>query len=375
MADFKWLRINSAFRAGGRIAAAVVLVAGLSACSILSGSGPTRGAILDGGQQPDGQRSYELIDLSADTIVPYLQGARPTLASHVSSMEAPTVRLVPGDTLRIMFAQLAQGDSALFAPLSSGGTLLEGIRVDGKGVISLPYVGRVKVEGLTVGETEDLLRKRLREQVVDPQVLVELVGDWSGSVLVAGAVKTPGRIGGRDGPLTILDAVNRAGGPALPAHEINVVVRNGQTARVIPYDEVLAGKNEPLPPRSEIVLEPSLKQFVAMGALTSPGLHSLPMRNANLLQALGIAGGLNDKAADATGVFVFRLAKDESGAAQQALVFRLNMRQPESIFLAKEFGVQPDDVIYVSNAPMYEWQKIITPIVQVLILGQRVDGF
>jgi len=375
MTELRRYRLMEAAKVGNRIAVSIVLVAALSACSILSGSGPTRGAIIDGGEQSNADRSYDLIDLSATTIGPYMQAAPAAPVSHVSAMQAPTVRLVPGDTLRIMFAQMAQGDSALFAPLSGGGTVLDGIRIDNSGMISLPYIGRVSVANLTTSQVEDLLRKRLKEQVVDPQVLVELVGDWSGSVLVAGAVKTPGRFGGREGPLTILDAINRAGGPTLPPHEINVVVRTGTTVQSLAYDEVLAGRNEPLAPRSEIVLEPNLKQFVAMGALTAPGLHSLPVRNASLLQALGVAGGLNDKAADATGVFVFRLTSDPATDSKQAQVFRLNMRQPESIFLAKEFAVKPEDVIYVSNAPMYEWQKIITPIVQVLILGQRVDGY
>jgi polysaccharide export outer membrane protein len=47
------------------------------------------------------------------------------------------------------------------------------------------------------------------------------------------------------------------------------------------------------------------------------------------------------------------------------------MRNPESIFLAKQFLMQPEDAIYVTNAAVYEWQKIITPIVQALLLGQR----
>ncbi|KDD82562.1 hypothetical protein L524_2985 [Bordetella bronchiseptica MBORD762] len=56
-------------------------------------------------------------------------------------------------------------------------------------------------------------------------------------------------------------------------------------------------------------------------------------------------------------------------------MFRLNMRNPESMFLAKQFELLPEDVVYVSNAPMYEWEKIITPIVQVLIVGQRVGTY
>jgi polysaccharide export outer membrane protein len=33
-----------------------------------------------------------------------------------------------------------------------------------------------------------------------------------------------------------------------------------------------------------------------------------------------------------------------------------------SIFVAQQFGMQPRDVIYVTNAPLYEYNKILTAI-------------
>ncbi|WP_240905436.1 hypothetical protein [Bordetella hinzii] len=74
-------------------------------------------------------------------------------------------------------------------------------------------------------------------------------------------------------------------------------------------------------------------------------------------------------------MFVFRLEGQDAAGQSRPTVFRLNMRNPESMFLAKQFELRPEDVIYVSNAPMYEWEKIITPIVQVLIVGQRVGTY
>ncbi|SPU49415.1 outer membrane protein involved in polysaccharide [Bordetella trematum] len=89
--------------------------------------------------------------------------------------------------------------------------------------------------------------------------------------------------------------------------------------------------------------------------------------------------GLSEAKADAAGVFVFRLkdGPNSLGESQpEAEVFRLNMKEPAAMFLAKQFLVQPEDAIYVTNAAVYEWQKIISPIVQVLLLGRVVsNGF
>mgnify|MGYP003347199697 FL=1 len=43
-------------------------------------------------------------------------------------------------------------------------------------------------------------------------------------------------------------------------------------------------------------------------------------------------------------------------------MFRLDLFQPVSIFVAQQFGLQPRDVIYVTNAPLYEYDKVLTSI-------------
>jgi len=341
--------------------------------SILSGTGPSIRAINSDADEAN----YTVIDLSADTIRPYLRrpDAAPTHA--VAATDIPNVKLVPGDVIKVMIAD-SNSQGSIFAPLASGGTVFGNVRLDSKGQISLPYVGRKKISGATLTQVEDIIRKSLKGVATDPQVYVELVGDLSGSVLVAGAVKAPGRFSALQGPLTLLDAINKAGGPTTEPYLTTVTLRTGKRVDTFNYERLLNGGNKIVPPNSEIVLERARKRFVAMGAVTQPGLHDLPSSNPSLLDVLGVAGGLNDRAADASGVFVFRLSdteKNEDGTPK-AEVFRLDMKNPEAIFLARKFLVQPEDAVYVTNAAVYEWQKIISPIVQVLILGRTVStGF
>jgi polysaccharide export outer membrane protein len=47
------------------------------------------------------------------------------------------------------------------------------------------------------------------------------------------------------------------------------------------------------------------------------------------------------------------------------------MSQPVSIFVAQEFGIQPNDVLYVSNAPLYEYNRILAALFQTAV-GIRV---
>ena len=347
----------------------------LTGCgSLLSSAGPSRFAVMNS----ETSQNYELVDISAETIAPYMRTADTELSSAVALPSVPEISLVPGDVLRVMIADSAT-EGAVFAPLVAGGTVFENVRIDSKGAISLPYVGRQHVVGKTPEEIELVIRKKLRGIASDPQVQISLTGDLSGSVLVAGAVKTPGRFSALQGPLTLLDAINRAGGPLLEPHLIRVVVRTGEKSYQFNYEDLLSGKNQLLPPGAEVVLERARKRFVAMGAVGDPGLHDLPSNNPSLLEVLGSVKGLSEIKADAAGVFIFRLvdAKDpETGEIKsKAQVFRLNLKEPASMFLARQFLVHAEDAVYVTNAAVYEWQKIISPIVQVLVLGRTIDNF
>jgi polysaccharide export outer membrane protein len=307
-------------------------------------------------------------------VAEYSRKAPPAPTAKVSKTGSSAIKLIPGDVVKVLISDSAEG--GVFAPLSSGGTVFNNVRVDPNGDISLPYVGAVNVGGYTLSQLDTAVRKKLKGSVAtDPQVHSEMVGDLSGSVLVAGAVKAPGRFSSLQGPLTILDAINMAGGPVMEPHLINVTVRNGKQVYTINYDDVLEGGNRQVSPRSEIIVDRARQRFVAMGSVKDPGLKDLPARNPSLLEVLGSVGGLDEAKADPQGVFVFRLNPDPKSGDPSAEVFRLDMRKPESIFLARAFQVFPDDAVYVTNAPVYEWNKIITPIVQTIMLGRTINRF
>jgi len=84
--------------------------------------------------------------------------------------------------------------------------------------------------------------------------------------------------------------------------------------------------------------------------------------NMTLLEALGQVGGLTDERANKTGVFVFRMGDIQNNPGSRGRVFRLDLGQPVSIFVAQQFGMQARDVVYVTNAPLYEYNKIVTAL-------------
>ena len=350
------------------VAGLMLMTLSLSGCSgVMSGAGPYKGDI----ESEQKSTAYDLVDINANTIAPFMRPAAKPAKARITSPQAQSVRLMGGDVLNVLITDNAPEGSGLFAPLSTGGTQIKA-RIDDQGMISLPYVGHQFVAGMTLIQVEDMIRQKLKGVTTDVQAHVDLVGDMSGSVLVAGAVKTPGRFSTLQGPLTLLDAVNQAGGPVMEPHLVNVTVRNGAQANTYNYEDILAGNNFVLKPNSEVILDRARQRFVAMGAVGNPGLHDLPSQNASLLDALGSVGGLKEANANPQGVFVFRMGEATAAQAAKPLVMRIDMRDPAAIFYARQVMLKPDDTIYVTNAAVYEWQKIIGPIVQTLVLGRAV---
>ena len=87
-------------------------------------------------------------------------------------------------------------------------------RVSAQGMINYPMLGAVQVGGLTVTETENLLKERLgRDYLVNPQVSVLVDRAISRRVFLLGQVRSPGAIEfPPDEGLTLLQAIARAGG-------------------------------------------------------------------------------------------------------------------------------------------------------------------
>lgn len=224
------------------------------------------------------------------------------------------------------------------------------------------------VAGLDPQRVEDRIRGRLAGVTFEPQVYVELVADRSNTVLVTGEVRVPGRFSLLEGPLTIIDAVNRAGGPARAAHQTDVVLRRGKTVKRMALTSIQGGRNVQLQQGDEIVLEAGYKVFNALGAVSKTGQIDFPKPEPSLLDGLATVGGLSNSLAHNTGVFVFRINEphayqDDNGAWQPGpVIFKFDMSRPETFFFEQAFALKPDDTIYVTNAPTVEWMRLLAPI-------------
>ena len=321
---------------------------------------------------------FDVIDLTPTTVVAY----RPPASIDVPSaaIGAPSIGRVvvaPGDVLRVRIFE--PYDGAVFPTIQKPGADLGTQRVADDGSIDVPYVGTVPVSGLDLTQVEQRIAEKVKAngKAQDPQVIAEFVADRTNTIMVSGDVRQPARLSLLDGIRSVVDAINRCGGLAQPlvAAQAEVVLRrNGQVALISQYSDLLAGHDVPVQKGDEIVVRPNSRTFTVLGAVTKAGNVELTKPNMTLLEALGAVNGLNDERANKTGVYIFRMGDLQNNPNARARVFRLDLFQPVSIFVAQQFGIQPRDVLYVTNAPLYEYNKVLTAIYRTFSIVSTVRG-
>ncbi len=308
---------------------------------------------------------FDVIDLTPTTVVAYRPPATVDVPSVTSGLSAGgRIAVAPGDVLKVRIFEPYEG--SVFPTIQRPGADLGAQRVTDDGTIGVPYLGTVAVAGLDLTRIEQRIAGELtaKGKAQDPQVIVEFVADRTHTIMVSGDVRNPGRLSILDGIRSVVDAINRAGGlNNTAAAQAEVVVRrNGQPILQAQYSELLAGHDIPVQKGDEIVVRPNSRLFTVLGAVAKAGNVELTKTNMTLLEALGAVSGLNDERANKTGVFVFRMGDLQNNPNARGRVFRLDLNQPVSIFVAQQFGVQARDVLYVTNAPLYEYNKILTAI-------------
>ena len=118
-----------------------------------------------------------------------------------------------------------------------------GMVVDDSGYMFYPYIGRVKMAGLTVEEARDALTAKLDDVLQRPQVDLKVLAYRSQKVFVSGEVRNPAVYNITDIPFTLAEAVNRAGGFLPTADQSHVLVSRGDQTWSLNFLELLTRGN------------------------------------------------------------------------------------------------------------------------------------
>lgn len=358
----------------------------LASCASLGSSGPSSKSVKNA---PGDTSGIMLVDLNDQVARQIFQNRRTkTFAETFGGAMAGQYLIGPGDVLDIAIWEAPP--AALFGTLSVGSPLSEMASgpatarsadipeqmVDSAGQITVPFVGSVTAVGRSPSQVSREIAARLRGKAHDPQVIVRIASNQAANVTVVGEVSKSGLM-----PLTtkgerLLDAIASVGGVKQPVNKMTIQVSRGGVVASQPLADVIGKPAENIPLQANDVVTALYQpySFQALGAFNINAEVDFEATGLTLAQALGRIGGLQDNRADIKSVFIFRLEDPATLGAlvtsttrmtpdgKVPVIYRVDMSNPATFFVAQGFHIQNRDVLYVSNAPLIDIQKFVNVI-------------
>ena len=256
--------------------------------------------------------------------------------------------------------------SVVMAPIpnsSADSMVSSGFAVDSAGEINLPYAGAIKVAGLTERELHDLLVQQYTKYIKKPELSARVQSYRSKRLYIDGEVKNPGVLPIIDIPMTLPEALSRAGGETVMGDLGSLVINRAGKRYQVNVPQLAAHGIDPsrimlesgdmvrVPPREEG------KVFV-LGEVTKP-ITLLPHDGRlTLNEALGEAGGVSTASGEPRQIYIVRNTSD----AHHPLVYHLDAASPVALALAEGFELQAKDVIYVDATGLTRWNRVVNLI-------------
>ena len=240
------------------------------------------------------------------------------------------------------------------------------------GSIFYPYAGKVEVADKTVGEVRETLTRRISRAISNPQLDVRVAAFRSQKVFIVGEVEEPGPQAITDVPLTIVEAINNAGGVTSDADMVNVTLgRNGTLIDVnllSIYEGAEIAQNLILQ-NGDILHVPdrNLQKVFVLGEVSRPSSLLMHKGRMTLSEAISDAGGVDRVSSNPSRIYVIRHTPDKTH------IYHLDSKSPQALILGDQFALAPRDVVYVETAGVTRWNRVIEQLLPTTTLLRNLS--
>ena len=368
------------------VGAACIGCIGMSACSFISASGPSGRAINRAGTQTVANADIRIIDVT-DAVARRIVANEHAGQFADSLGDGTPIGSVVGRGDVLDFAIWEAPPAALFGSNIGGsqlggpsisnalarGTTLPEQMVNSEGRITIPFAGSIVAAGRTPQQIEREIVGKLAGKAHQPQAIVRLVRNASSNVTVVGDVANSARV-----PLTargerLLDILAASGGVKQPVGKMTIQVTRGEKIVSVPLSMVINDPRQNIRLQADDVVTALFQpySFTALGATGRNEELPFEATGLTLAQALGRVSGLQDQRADVRGTFIFRLEDPAlldlppgteirtTPDGKVPVIYRIDMKNPATFFIAQGFPIRNKDILYVSNAPLADIQKFV----------------
>lgn len=287
--------------------------------------------------------------------------------------------IAPHDTVDIVVWD--NDSNSLLATTGQKSVTLDKVHVSPGGQIFLPYVGAVRIAGMTAESARLKVQEAFETIVPSAQVQLKWNFGSRNSVDLVSGVRSPGTYPMGFDTLTVLDALSIGGGVSEGLRNPRVRLQRGSKSYSISLSHLYDAPNHniALLGNDKLFIEDDRRAFVALGAQSSEKLVNFEKDSVSALEAVSIAGGLSPNRADAKGLLVLRSFPKYATQRRSytpefsRVVFVFDLTSGDGLFSAQEFQILPGDVVYASESPLVRWNTPLQLLNRLLSITRNVQ--
>ncbi len=273
----------------------------------------------------------------------------------------PEYIIGPGDTVEILFPS----DDSVNRITSKG------LKVDSRGEIEFPYLGKYNISGFTSSEAKELLVSALGDLYVNPEIFLSIKTFKSNKAFISGSFESMSTTGTSpintkmisldDVPITILQALDQVGvffSEATP-NPFLILNRNNKN-HIVDLGFITNNANPNIYIKNNDILylpsQGTQKVYITGAVATDRILNYASTMT--LSEAL-MNSSLDKSSANLEEIYVLRVNQTINNKLR-GIAYKVDLKSPTSLILADNFYLLDKDIIFVSTYKVTRWNQTMS---------------
>ena len=222
--------------------------------------------------------------------------------------------------------------------------------------------GRLKVEGLTQSELEEIVYQKFVQNGVLPNFEIELVGFNSKRIFVSAEAGSPRTIPYTNVPIFLDDVLSQISVQNNTGTDSKITIYRGDKVYTLSLSKVSKDSNVKvrMKPNDRIYVAPIIFRKEAVLIIGETGAQkSIEISSfirPTLADTMFGSSVLNNVTSDFSQIYVIRKQN------KSFLAYHLDITNPTRVSLASTFEMRPDDIVFVATQPLSLYSRTLSQI-------------
>ncbi|MDC3026184.1 polysaccharide biosynthesis/export family protein [Candidatus Pelagibacter sp.] len=234
--------------------------------------------------------------------------------------------------------------------------------IDQDGMIDLPFIGKVKLDNLTLNQAQNILVEVIQDFYKNPDLQINIEEFNSSKVYIVGAVRNQKTIQLDQKPIKLIEAAIQANFNPSAADKLfgtKGFLRRDNSVYKIDLTNAFSGTDEKenfyLKKDDVIFIDRNSDAIHVFGEVSKPGIY-FPNIGYSLTELISTSG-LNQITANAKKIYVIR---EKFDTFLEVDVFQLDIRNPVNLIAGGKFMLQSKDIVFVPPTEIVKWNRTIS---------------